>query len=150
MSSESVTNNGKQMHVKTDTSKIFIWDNRYKSEPYNNSAYDAVTLYAGTVMGRVTGTGYIKPLRSTYNDGSQVPVGVLAEDVVVAGGGLVNLQICNYGDVAENKLIFDLSTDNLDTTVTDSGAGTQRMRDRIHSVGIRLIPSTEMTDYDNS
>ncbi|HYG49745.1 MAG TPA: head decoration protein [Flavobacteriales bacterium] len=144
MSSQSVTNNGKQLHVKTDTSKIFIWDNRYKAEPYNNSAYDAVTLKAGTVMGRVTGTGYIKPLRSTYSDGAEIPVGILAEDVEVAGGALTNLQICNYGDVVEDKLIFDLSTDNLDTTVSS-----QRLRDRIHNVGIRLISNTEMTDYDN-
>ena len=92
MSENSVAfNNGQQMQVNTDLSKIFIWRNDYRKYPYNNSAYDAVTLPAGTLMGVVAATGWVKPLVSTANDGSQFPVGVLAQDYTVEGGDLVDV-----------------------------------------------------------
>ena len=97
-------------------------------------------------MGVVTVTGWVKPLRSTASDGSQTPVGVLLNTVTVDGGDLVDLEICVAGDVAEDQLVFDLSTDNLDTTISG-----RRIRDRIgaDTVGIKLVPSTDLTGYDN-
>ncbi|MCE3278034.1 MAG: Bacteriophage lambda head decoration protein [Bacteroidetes bacterium] len=146
MSSNSVVSNtGQQAEITTDLSKIFIWNNRYKSYPYNNSAYDSVTLLAGTLMGTVAGTGYIKPLASGASDGSQYPTGILAEDVTVDGGDLVDLDICVSGDVVEDKIIFQ-GSDNLDTTVSS-----RRLRDRIgaDTVGIKLVTSTSNSSYDN-
>lgn len=141
-----VTNTGQQVFVNTDLSKIFLWENRYVMAPYNNSAYTSVTLAAGTLMGRVASTGYIKPLASGASDGSQYPVGILADDFIVEGGDLLDLPICNYGDVDPAKIVFQ-GTDSLDTTVSD-----KRLRDRIASdtAGIRLVPTTEMTAPDNS
>lgn len=150
MSTNSVTNNtGNFLSVNTDTSKIFIWENRYFSAPYNNSAYGSVTILAGTVMGRVTSTGYVKPCDSTASDGSQVPVGILAEDLIAAGGSLLNVSLCYYGDVAKEQLIFARSTDNFDTTVTFATGGTARMFDLIHRAGLRIVSTTNMTDFDN-
>ena len=57
-------NNGQQAIINTDTSKIFLWDNRYESATYNNGGYTDVTLQAGTVMGRITSTGRVVPLQS--------------------------------------------------------------------------------------
>ena len=141
-----VLNNGVQLFVNTDLSKIFVFGNEYIYAPYNNSAYDAVTLQAGTVMGRVSATGWIKPLVSSASDGSQYPVGILADDFTIAGGALVDLPICIKGDVISDKLVFSSSSDNLDTTISS-----RRIRDRIASdtSGIRLVPSTEMTAPDN-
>lgn len=141
---QEITNNGRQAHVKTDLSVIFLYENRFSKAKYNNSAYDSVTLYAGTVLGRVASTGFIKPMRSTYSDGSQIPMGVLADDYVVPGGEIIDMHFCNYGDVSKSKLIFDLSTDNLETTV-----GSQRVEDLIHQAGIRVIETDEQTGFDN-
>lgn len=141
---QDITNNGKQAHIKTDLAVVFLYENRFSKAKYNNSAYGAVTIYAGTVLGRVASTGYVKPMRSTYGDGSQIPMGIVADDYVVPGGAVIDMHFCNYGDVNKSKVIFDLSTDNFDTTV-----GSQRLEDLIHQAGIRLIETTSMTDYDN-
>jgi hypothetical protein len=146
MSTNSIVlNNGQELFVNFDVSKIFIWGNRYENAPYINSTYNDVTLLAGTLMGRVSANGYIKPLTSGASDGSQFPVGILANDVVVVAGSLVSLPICNDGDVREDLVIFQ-SGDNMDTVVSS-----RRLRDRISSdtVGIRLVPNTEMTGVDN-
>lgn len=141
-----VLNTGRALFVNTDTSKIFLWNNRYQPYPYNNSAYDAVTIPAGTVMGTVSATGWVKPLASGASDGSQFPVGILAEDYTVDGGDLINVSICVAGDVAADQLVFQ-GSDNLDTTVSS-----RRLRDRIGSdtVGVKLVTTTEMTKEDNS
>jgi len=144
-SQEIVLNTGKQAIVNTNTAKVFLRNNRFTNYPYNNSAYDDVTLYAGTVMGTVAATGYIKPLASGASDGSQFPTGILAEDCIVDGGGLVTLSICVEGDVATDQLRFN-GTDNLETTISS-----RRLRDRIGSdtVGIKLVTNDELTGYDN-
>ena len=138
-------NNGQQMTVNTDTSKIFLWNNRYEKALYNNSAYTEVTLSAGTLMGRVSATGWIKPLASGASDGSQFPVGVLANDVTVPGGGLVTLAMCVAGDVAEEQIILQ-GSDTMETTISS-----RRLRDRIgaDTVGIKLVTRTDNSGYDN-
>lgn len=138
-------NNGQQAITNYDTSKIFIGGNRYVKAMYNNSAYDDVALTAGMLMGRVAATGWIKPLASGASDGSQFPVGVLAEDRTVDGGDLVELSICVEGDVAEEQVTFQ-GSDNMETTVSS-----RRLRDRIaaDTVGIKLVPCTDLTGYDN-
>lgn len=146
MSENSVAfNNGQQMVVNTDLSTIFLWRNNYRKYTYNNSAYDSVTLSAGTLMGTVAATGWVKPLASGAADGSQFPTGILAQDYVVEGGDSVEVFVCIDGDVAEDKVILS-GSDTLDTTISS-----RRIRDRIGSdtVGINLVPSTENTSYDN-
>lgn len=136
-----------QLTVNTDTSKIFIGENRYEDNHYiNNSGYTTKDLVAGTVMGRVGATGILVPWHSNASDGSQKVVGILAGDVSVAAGENVRATICVKGDVAKNKLVFDLPGDALETTVSNV-----RVEDKIkaETVGINLVASTEMTDYDN-
>ena len=146
MSSQTTAlNSGNQAHIKTDVSRIFVGRNRYTKARYNNSAYGSVELLAGTVMGRVKVTGWIKPHTSGASDGSEYPIGVLAEDITVAGGGLVDLFICTEGDVVADKLIFTTSTDNIDKTVGD-----RRVRDWFQVGGIKLITeNSELSAYDN-
>jgi hypothetical protein len=146
MSSQTTAlNNGQQMIVNTDISKIFLWNNRYENATYNNSAYGSVTLTAGTLMGRVAVTGWIKPLASGAADGSQFPVGILANDVTVDGGALETLSICVSGDVAEEQIILQ-GTDTMETTISS-----RRLRDRIaaDTVGIKLVTRTDNSAYDN-
>lgn len=141
-------NTGQQITTDYDLSKIFIWNNRYENDSYvNNSNYNPLTIYAGTVMGRVSSTGVVVPSLASAVDGSQFPIGVLAQDVIALGAGQTQrCSICVAGDIESSKLIF-LYGDTLETVVSG-----RRYRDRIQSdsVGIKLIfGTTEMTDYDN-
>lgn len=146
MSSNNVVlNNGQQAIINTNTSKIFIYENRSEVGNYTNSGYDNVTLQPGTLMGRVAATQKLVPLVSSASDGSQFPVGILMGGRVIEPGDTVQLTICNYGDVAEEQIIFQ-GSDTLSTLVSD-----RSLRDRISSdtAGIRLVPTNDLTNYDN-
>jgi len=145
-SNEVALNNGQQAIVNFDVSKIFVYGNRYAKANYTNSdSYDSVDLPAGTVMGRIAATGEVVPCASGASDGSQFPIGVLAQDYTVEAGDTVEVYFCVAGDVVESKLVFD-GSDDLDTVISS-----KTMRDRIgsDSVGIKLVPSTELTAEDN-
>lgn len=147
MSQTTVLNTGQQAIINTDVSKIFLWGNRYLDADYTNPDGDyAVTIPAGTVMGRIASTNKIIPLESGASDGSQFPVGILAQDYTVDAGADQTMSICIAGDVAEEQVDLQ-GTDTLDTTVSD-----RTIRDRImaDTHGIKLVPGTEMTAYDNS
>lgn len=145
MSSQSeVFNNGQQSIVNTDTSKVLLWNRRSQKESMSNSTYDPITYPIGTVMGRITATGKIVPLTSAAVNGSQYPVGILAETYTIDDGATVDVFICDDGDVAENKIVLQ-GADTLATVV-----GGRTLRDWIKAQGIKLIPTTSMTDYDNS
>ena len=137
-------NNGQQLTVNTDTSKIFLWNNRFDKGSYTNSTYDAVTILAGTVVGMTT-AGALVPFTSGASNGSQYIVGILNEDHVLEAGETKEVYFCVYGDVAEEMLIFQ-GSDDLETVV-DS----RRVREKIASetVGIKLIASTDLTKIDN-
>lgn len=145
-----VTNTGSQAHITTDTSRIFLYENRYETDSYvNNSGYNPITLLAGTVMGRVSATGVLVPWQKGSSDGSQTVVGILAQDLVIDAGATENAAVCIYGDVNESKvLFFNSAATGASLETVDNG---RRMRDRIKgdTAGIRLIVSDEMTGYDN-
>lgn len=147
MSSQTIElNTGQQAIIHTNTSKIFVGRNRYEKANYTNSTYDPIELVVGTLMGRVSASGLIKPLASGASDGSQFPVGVLAETKTVDDGATEELYFCVEGDVVADQLIFN-GSDTLETVVSS-----RRLRDRIgaDTVGIKLITqNTEMSEYDN-
>lgn len=145
MDVEEINNNGQQAHYVYDLRKIFIRENRYESANYTNSTYDDVVLAAGTLMGRIGASQKIVPLVSDASDGSQYPVGVLAEDRTIEGGDTVSLTYCIAGDVAEEKLILD-EDDDLDTLISG-----RSIRDRIKAdtMGIKLVACDQLTGSDN-
>lgn len=136
-----------QRYQNYNTAFIFLRDNKYDTGTYNNDSYDEVVLSAGTVMGRNTTTGKVLPLQSDASDGSQIPIGVLAQNKTVAAGEEVNLTYCTGGEVAKEKIVLAKSGDTLETVI-DS----RQLRDRIEgdTLGIKLIESTELTGHDNS
>lgn len=145
MGQEVVLNTGQQAIINTDTSNIFLWNRRSEKGQVNNSdLYDPLVIPAGTVMGRIASSGYLTPFTSGASDGSQFPIGVLCSDYTIEEGDTQYVYICDDGDVAAEKLIFQ-DTDTLDTVVDD-----QRVRDRLKAAGVKVIVSTEMTGYDNS
>lgn len=140
------TNTGNQLFIKTDVSKIFVWENRYEKGNYVNDIYDTINLPGGLLMGRVATTQKLVPLASNAVDGSQYPVGILAEDTSIEEGDEKELTICNYGDVIENLVVLAHGGDTMNTVISG-----RSIRDRIagDTVGIRLMPSSENTIDDN-
>jgi hypothetical protein len=131
--------------TNNDNAKIFIWDNRYEQGEFTNpSTVDAV-LAKGTLMGRVSATQKLVPLASGASNGSQFPVGILADDYTVDYLETANLTICIGGDVAEELVILS-GSDTMDTVISG-----RSIRDRIagDTLGIKLVSGTQMTAFDN-
>ncbi len=147
MSSQTIQlNNGQQAIVDTNLAKIFVGGNRYEKGNYTNSTYDPIELVVGTLLGRVSASGLLKPLASAAVDGSQFPVGVLAHTITVDDGATQEIYFCVEGDVVADQLVL-AGADTLDTVISS-----RRIRDRIgaDTVGIKLITQNiEMSDYDN-
>lgn len=144
MSSQNVAlNTGQQAIIHTDTSKTFLWNRRSQPGQITNGGDYAELYLEGTVMGRISATGLFTPFTSGASDGSQWPIGVLVEDHTIEDGDTHNVFICDDGDVAAEKLVFD-GTDDLDTVVDG-----RQVRDWLKSAGIKVITSTEMTATDN-
>lgn len=134
-----------QIYTDYNFEKAFIFDNEFIRGQYTNSTGSEVTLSIGRVMGRISASGLFLPLVSTASDGSQFPVGILAENVTVANNATVNINICVKGDVNQNVLSF-ASSETLDTVISG-----RRLRDRIaaDTQGIRIVPTVENTRFDN-
>ncbi len=146
MASQTIQNAGNNMLiVKTDVAKIFLRDNRYQTgNNLNNSSYSPMVLRAGTLMGRISATGFLAPMYAPGADGTQFPVGVLANDYSIAVGETKVVTIVDFGDVAEDQLVFFWSGQTLNTVVSS-----RMVRDYLQAQGIKLITSIEMTRDDN-
>lgn len=142
-----VLNTGRQAIINNDTPKVFIWGNRYtNADLLNNSGYNPEVLYKGTVLGRVTATNRLAPFNAAASDGTQFPVGVLAESISVDSGAVVQPYYCTFGDVNSGELIFPTPNQGLDSIITGQG----RVRDVLRRVGINPVDGTsENTRYDN-
>jgi hypothetical protein len=137
-------NNGQQAIVNTNTAKIFLWNRRSAFGTLNNSYYAALRFLLGTVMARVSATNLIVPFVSTGLDGRQYPIGVLMVDYLVAAGANQVVYYMDDGDVAEEQLVFYNGFDTLNTAVSG-----RTVRDMLKAAGIKCIPATETTNYDN-
>lgn len=135
-----------QLNIDYENKVIFLRNNQYKAGNVTNSGYDTLSLEAGTLMGRVTATNKLTPLKSGASDGSQIPVGILAANYEIAAGDNVDVQVCVAGEVDQSNIIFD-GSDTVDTTVDG-----RKLGDRIASdtAGIILIPSEELDEFDNN
>lgn len=140
----NVENGTNFQHNQYNTNIIFLRDNKYTTEPYNNSTYADVTLTAGTLMGRIATTNYVVPVTSGASDGSQYPIGLVAEDVVISASSSAEIPLCTAGEVDEDSINFDSADDTLDT-VLDS----IRYKDRLKRMGIIPVSGTELSAYDN-
>jgi hypothetical protein len=145
MGATNVNQTDSQLHVDYDVAKIFLGENRYATGTYTNSTGAAVTLAAGTLLGRVSADELLLPLASAATDDSNIPLGILSHTVTVANGASKNLTFAVEGDIAQEKVIFQ-GSDDFDTVVSG-----RTLRDRIgaDTVGIKLVSTTENTAFDN-
>jgi len=140
-----ITDTNSQLHVDYNVAKIFLGENRYATGTYTNSTGAAVTLAAGTLLGRISASELLLPLASGAVDDSNIPLGVLSQAVTVANGASETLTFAVEGDIAQEKVIFQ-GSDDFDTVVSG-----RTLRDRIgaDTVGIKLVSTTENTAFDN-
>lgn len=148
MSSTTVVNSQSNFLIGvTDVSKIFLGQNQTENDTYvNNTSYDPITLYAGTVLGRVATTNVLVPSISTASDGSQYVMGILGQDLVIAAGGTIKALVFVSGRVAQDKVILWKSTDTLTTIV---GGRTYHDKIQGETTGIKLVQTYENTYPDN-
>lgn len=147
MSSNNVVfNNGQQMQVQTNLAKLFPFEKEFRQYSYNNSTYDPITLSAGTVMGVIATTGLVVPMTSAASNGSQFPIGILAEDYTIDEGTTVSMAIMVRGRVRQDMILLQ-GSDTLSTVVSS-----RRIFERIgsDSVGILIIGATNCTIFDNT
>ena len=149
MSQQGIVNNqGNQAHIQNDTSKVFIWQKEDESADLTNLTGGTLNLKCGTLLGRITTggkLGEVLPLKSGAVDGSKRPLGILMHDIDVLDTETANVTYVIHGDVVESKIIFD-GADGFDTVI-DS----ELLRDLIKSntKGIRVVPSIELSNFDN-
>jgi uncharacterized cupredoxin-like copper-binding protein len=141
----NVLNTGSEQFNNYDRTKLLLGGNDYVKRDYTNSTYVDVTLSAGQLMGVIAATDKVVPCTSGASDGSQLPIGVLANDVTVEAGETLFLSICVSGQIAREKVLFS-GSDNMDTVVSS-----RRYEDRILSdtAGIILSEGDELTGFDN-
>jgi hypothetical protein len=97
-------------------------------------------------MGRISASNKILPLESNATDGSQFPIGILADDYTVDYTESATLTFCKAGDVVQSKIIFSNGTDTVATVVSDRTLGDRIQGD---SLGINLVGGDQLTAQDN-
>lgn len=143
MSTVTQTNQTRnQLTSSYDTSKIFLFDNKYRKVNIANATGSSFVLVAGTVIGAV-GITHAPYDADTAN---QLPVGILAEDITILTATNADVTICNGGKVAEEKVVFFDTEDTLDTIVSN-----RSIRDMLisNTLGLELVTTDELTGTDN-
>ena len=145
MSVEQKNTTRNQTQFDYDFSKIFVRNNNYRTINIEASGAD-LELTAGMLIGTISASAKGKILASASVDGSQYPTGVCAENITILDGNNADVNICIGGEVAEEKLILD-GADTLDTVIDG-----RIIRDRIaaDTLGIRLVPTEQLAENDNS
>src|SRR6185369_1967114 len=118
MSSISQRNNtSNQLTTDFNLQKVFLLNNRYEQDVLlENPGYASQIILAGTVLGRIAASQSVIPCISGALDGSQFPIGVLAQDVTIASGATQSIAMCIDGDVNAAALIF-YGGDSLTTVI---------------------------------
>jgi len=66
----------------------------------------AAKLLKGTILGRVTASGKLRPYAAGNNDGSQNPIAVLTYEVEALGAGDISARCLIDGEVNRNRLVI--------------------------------------------
>lgn len=150
MGATNQVSNGNSSFTDYSTAKLFLGGNSFlNGNTFTNGGGSEVTLAKGTVVGRLTADQKLSIVTDSAVDGSQIPVGIVADDYTVgAGATITNVVICTAGEVDENLLVLD-GADTLDTVITNLG---RTIRDAIgaETVGVILRDSTGLNAVDNS
>jgi len=120
----------------------------FKDMSYNNATGSPVTLPQGTLMGKVFATGYIIPNVSTAVDGSEQPIGFIAENTTIPANTIQTIQVLVAGDINQNLVILG-GSDTFDTTVGTEATGGS-IADMIRrNLDINMYPTIGISLGDN-
>ena len=153
-SANTVFQNGAQMITNYDVTKLFLGGNRYKQGSLKNTTGATVTILAGTLLGKVSAiavdtanvVGYLRVYDSANIEGGAIPVGILANDLVIlAGATAVNVNYCIAGDFDLGKLILANGTDTL-ATVVAGVAINEKIIAETQLIGVTV---DQLTKFDN-
>jgi hypothetical protein len=118
-------------------------------QPVYTDSGSGSTIPAGTVMGRVFATGKVIPLVSSATDGSENPIGILAESITAAASASVPCAIVYGGEIASNLIVFSNGTDTLATTVGTQSTGGTLLDMITRNTQLAIITTTDLSNYDN-
>lgn len=158
MSKEGIINVNEENHAYMDITKkrVFLYDNDYVTETLKNETGSEKTYEKGTVVAKDPADGKIVQHDATAQDGTEFPVGVLAETVTIPDTNEEGVQVCIGGEVAENHLVLT-GSQTLDGTAIGDVDGTKStyyrtIRDAIRgeTKGIRLRKVDDLSGHDNS
>lgn len=121
-------------------------------EDYANISGALESVSVGTLIGKVAATGKVVPHDSTAVDGSQVPIGIMLdnlEDIAIAGT-VDGVLIARGGDVDSSLIVFANGTDTLATKCTSTGGDILTIKDWLLA-RTKLIPITveDSSYFDN-
>ena len=105
-----------------DTTKLVLKGGEYNNAVYTNSTGVSVTILVGTLLGRVSATNQILPLKSTAVDGSQFPIGISTQEIIVPLATSATLEFVIAGEVEGTLLVLD-GTDTLATPISGKTLG---------------------------
>lgn len=142
--SKTITRNqtNNQMTADYDISNLVLGQNSFIKGSITASGSD-IDLLQGMVMGRISSTQKLVPLDASATNGSQYPVGICLIDAKIINGTSVDITLVNKGRIEEQKINF-LGTETLDSVVSG-----RILRDWINDIGLELILSEELTNFDN-
>lgn len=141
---------GQPIAYNFNTAATFLGGNMYKDGTYTNSTGSSVTIPKGRVMGCILATALLLPQVAAATDGSEMPIGVSAEEYVVANGASVTLTYCYTGDIAQDMIVLN-GAETLDTVIRTVSTGGATIGNAIQrNTDIRLIPTTQLAGYDNA
>lgn len=125
-----------------DVSKFCLGDNSFIDVIVTASGAD-VALVQGNVLGVIAATD--KAIKLSYDaaDGSKYPVGACVISQTVKDGSSQTVRLVNKGKIEISKLSFET-----DTTI-DSLVDSQAIKYHLNKMGLELISSTDLTNYDN-
>jgi hypothetical protein len=142
-----------------DYSKLFIFNNKYRTATYTNSTGGEVTLTKGMLVGRIYSSGKVKQCVSTAEDGSQLPIGVLSANYTVANSASVTVTFCISGEVAREGITFagsDAYTtllymgDDTNSPPSTVKVGVGPLEDWLWGRSIQPVATVENTKADNA
>ena len=117
---------------------------------FTNGTGSPISLSYARLMGKLFSTqGNVAPTISTNTDGSQQPIGILADTYTVAVGATIPVDVYIRGEFNKQMVVLDAG-DTWSSTVMTEGVG-----DDLESMLIRnseLIPieTTDISNYNNT
>jgi hypothetical protein len=129
MATLEITNN--------DTTGLVLWDPVFEGNTIVDAGGD--TYLAGTVLGRITASGKLTAYTSGAADGSEIPLAVLHEDLVLAAATDYPIRAIISGRVRRADLI-----------AFGVGAITVGEADELRGFGIISLSTVELSQLDNA